>query len=67
MDKLGLMSVMAGKGMTQTKLAALLGMSKNSLCEKINGKRCFNADEIIGICNVLGIEDNAIKAKIFLE
>lgn len=67
MDKLRLMSVMAGKGMTQTKLAALLGMSKNSLCEKINGKRSFKADEIIGICNALGIEDSAKKAKIFLE
>ena len=67
MDKYRLLSIMAGKGITQTKLSQEIRMSKNSLSEKINGKRKFNSDEIIAICNALAINDNDIKAQIFLS
>lgn len=66
MDKLKLLSVMAGKGMSQRTLSERVKMSKNSLNEKINGKRSFSADEVMDICEVLGIDDDAVKAQIFL-
>ena len=66
MDKLKLLSVMAGKGFSQRALSQEIGMSKNSLNEKINGKRPFNADEAMDICEALGIEDDVVKAQIFL-
>ncbi len=67
MNKYRLLSIMAGKGITQTKLSQEIKMSKNSLSEKINGKRKFNSDEIIAICKALEINDNETKVQIFLN
>lgn len=66
MDKYKLLSVMAGKGISQRLLSQRIKMSKNSLNAKINGKRPFSADEAIDICDALGIKDDAMKAQIFL-
>lgn len=54
-------------GYTQNRLAAELNMSKNTLSSKINGKTPFNANEIIRMCEVLSIVDDAEKAYIFLQ
>lgn len=53
-------------GFSQQSLAARLGMSKNTLSNKINGKTPFNLDEAKKICCILGIRDDAEKAQIFL-
>lgn len=53
-------------GFSQQALAARLGMSKNTLSNKINGKTPFNLDEAKKICYILGIRDDAEKAQIFL-
>lgn len=66
MDKFKLLSVMAGKGMSQRTLSERVKMSKNSFNQKINGKRSFSADEAMDICEALGIDDDAMKAQIFL-
>ncbi len=66
MDKYKLLSIMAGQGMSQKLLSQRVMMSKNSLNAKINGKRPFSSDEVMDICDALGIEDDAMKAKIFL-
>ena len=62
-----LLGKMAICGHNQASLAGAIGLSKNTLNAKINGKRPFNSDEIIDICQVLEITDSAEKANIFLS
>lgn len=54
-------------GYTQRTLAVELGMSKNTLNAKVNGKKPFNTIEIERICDKLGIDSGAEKAEIFLS
>lgn len=54
-------------GYSQRSLAKELGMSKNTLNSKVNGKIPFNTLEIERICEKLGIRDGTEKAAIFLE
>lgn len=54
-------------GFSQRSLASALGMSKNTLNSKVNGKTPFNTIEIERICKILGIYDAAEKASIFLN
>ena len=56
----------AEAGYSQRSLATELGMSKNTLNAKVNGKIPFNTDEIEKICEKLGIHDRTEKAAIFL-
>lgn len=53
-------------GFTQRALAAQMGMTKNTLNNKVNGKTPFNLDEAEKLCAILGIRDDAEKAQIFL-
>ena len=48
---------MAEKDITQASLAALIGISTNSLSRKMLGKREFRLSEVVDICKVLEIED----------
>lgn len=57
---------LAERGYSQRSFAAKVGMSKNTLNLKINGKGVFNTVEINSICKELGIVSNAEKAEIFL-
>ena len=57
----------AEAGYSQRSLASELGMSKNTLNSKVNGKVPFNTVEIERICKKLGIYDSAEKAAIFLD
>lgn len=54
-------------GYTQQKLAAEAGMSTNSLNAKINGRKTFDADEVIRLCSLLGIINPQEKCEIFLR
>ena len=56
--------VLAGK--TQKEVAKEVAMSTNTLSNKINGTREFTVGEVIRICDILHITDNAEKARIFL-
>ena len=58
---------MAEAGYNQAELAQKIGISRNTLSAKINGKRPFNTDEILDICNILGIMGNDEKINIFLH
>lgn len=58
---------MAEAGFTQAQLAKEIGISATSMSRKMNGKTFFNTKEAETICCVLGIMDNADKAKIFLS
>lgn len=52
--------------MSQSSLANMIGISKNTLCSRINGKSVFNTDEIEKICAALEIVSIEEKAEIFL-
>lgn len=54
-------------GYTQRELASEAGMSTNSLNAKINGRKAFDADEVIRLCNLLGIVNPQEKCEIFLR
>ncbi len=56
----------AESGYSKTQLSAELGMSVNTLCDKVNGKRPFNTKEIVSICQKLGITADSEKVDIFL-
>jgi len=61
-----LLGKMVVNGHNQASLAEILGVSKNTMSAKINGKRPFNTDEILNICKVLKITNNYEKIDIFL-
>ena len=59
-------------GYSQNSLAAAMCQSgfktsKNTLSKKVNGRAPFNTNEIICLCDLLGIHDNEEKAYIFLQ
>lgn len=62
-----LKGAIARKGLTQRKLAKLIGMSENTLSSRMVGSSMFNTDEIDEICKILDINDNSEKADIFLN
>lgn len=65
-NKNRLMGAIASAGMSQRKLAQKVGMSKNTINAKINGKGFFDTEQIDKICSALNIHDNTEKALIFL-
>ena len=67
LDKRLLLSKMAYKGYTIKKLSELVGISKNALSSKLNGKTTIKTDEVKKICIVLGIDDPVEKSTIFLS
>lgn len=54
-------------GYTQATLAEKLKISQNTLSAKIIGKSVFDIEEATQICEILGINDGAKKAAIFLQ
>lgn len=61
-----LKSAIVRQGFTQGQLALKIGMSQNTLSNKMSGVSCFDTEQIDKICEVLHITDNAEKADIFL-
>lgn len=53
-------------GLSQRKLAPMLGMSKNTLWKKINNLAVFDLKEVIVLCRILGISTPEEKCSIFL-
>lgn len=49
----------AEAGLTQGKLAQMVGMSMNSMSRKLAGKRDFKLEEVQSICAALNIDDPA--------
>lgn len=54
-------------GYTQSKLAKELGISKNTLSNKVNGHTNVNVTEVSKICDILNIHNDEEKARIFLD
>lgn len=65
-DKNKLRAKIAEAGLTQTELANITGIGKNSLSLKINGKTSITLEQIDAICDALNITDSVTKALIFL-
>lgn len=55
------------KGMTQNDLAKMLGMTKNTLSNKVNGHTSVYTHEAKKICEILEINDPKEQANIFLS
>lgn len=62
-----LLGLMAEKRITQRELAKKLGVSKNTINNKINGKVDFNTAEATKICEILELTDPKTKTEIFLN
>lgn len=60
-----LLKVLENKGMTQAKLAKAIGISRQSMCYKVNNKREFKPSEMNKILEALGITDYELKERIF--
>lgn len=58
---------MVRSGYTQRSLARKMGMSKNTLNSKVNGRSQFNMDEAMLACELMNITDDVTKAGIFLR
>lgn len=56
----------ARAGMTNGELAKRIGMSKNTLSSRVNGKSYFDTQEIDLICDILNITTDKEKINIFL-
>ena len=50
---------------TQEKFAQVLGISKNSLSLKMNGKTSFSQDDVVKWCELLGIQTEEIGQYFF--
>lgn len=61
-----LLGIMAEKRISQRNLAKMLGISKNTINLKLNGKGCFDTEQATHICEILGIEEAEKRAEIFL-
>ena len=55
------------QGLTMQSVAQKIGISRNSMSARMNGKVPFNADEIEKLCVLLGISDPVKKVEIFLS
>ena len=64
-DKNLLKGKIVSSGYTQESAAKLMGISKNTLCAKINGHQRFYSDEVLRLCKILGIDTADELAKIF--
>lgn len=62
-----LKGIMAEQGVSQTMLAEKIGMSKNTLNAKVNGKSSITVTDIFKICEALSITDPVLKCRIFLS
>ncbi len=61
------LSKMVAKGYSQKTLAVEMGVSNNTLNSKINGKGCFDTEQIDKLCVLLDIETPQEKVDIFLH
>lgn len=57
---------MVAKGYTVKDVANKMGMSRNTLSSRLNGRSSFDTEEIINICKILDIRDASRKSEIFL-
>lgn len=57
----------AAHGMSLREVAEKASISRSSLSAKINGQRSFDTDEVVRLCEVLGITDNEKRVQIFLS
>lgn len=62
-----LRGIMAEQRLTQRDVARKIGIAENTLSNKLNGRCAFNTDEAVAICNLLRIDDPAVRADIFLS
>ena len=66
LDKNRFRAAIALAGLTQNELAAKMGISKNTLSNKVTGRNHITLKDVECICNILGVDDEGERAKIFM-
>lgn len=67
MNKNLLKSKFVAHGLTYDDVAGRMGISKNTLSNKVNGVTYFDTEEITRLCEILNIEEDSEKVEIFLR
>lgn len=67
LNKRKFLGKIAEAGYSQRSLAKEIGVSKNTINQKVNGRGCFDTEQIDKICCALGITSGREKAEIFLS
>lgn len=67
MNKWRFTEFMEKAGYNQISLARELGMSKNSLNNRLNGRAFFDTEEIRHICELINLKDAAAIVEVFLS
>lgn len=67
MNKWKFTEYMEKAGFSQRSFAKELGVSKNTLNNKLNGRGCFDTEQVKNICDKLHISDCSAKVEIFLS
>ena len=67
MRKTKLIGILAERGISQRALAEELGISKNTVNAKLNGRTAFDTSEVMKLCAILGITSPEEKCEIFLQ
>jgi len=66
MDSMKLRGAIAEKGLSQSVVARKINMHPNTLSSRMLGKSQFTVNEAASICDILGISDDCVRARIFL-
>ena len=64
-DTKALIEVINNSGLKLKFIAEKVGITRQSLSNKIHNKSCFNAAEIMALCKVLNIKSTVEKDKLF--
>ena len=62
-----LLGKMREKSLSQFQLSKIIGMSESTLNIKLNGKSYFRQEEILKICDALGIQDDEVNTYFFTQ
>ena len=64
-DKRLLRGKIAENGFTQEQVAQALGITGTTFSSKLHGKRPFDTDQVMKLCELLGIANDLDKVRIF--
>lgn len=53
-------------GLTASEVAKRMNISRTTFSRKINGRGCFDTEEVMELCDILGINSDTEKCEIFL-
>ena len=67
MSKYLIAAKIAENGLAYYNVADKLGVSKNTFSKRMSDPSKFTAEEILKLCDILGIQEDSEKCRIFLS